>query len=143
VELESQPGTAEEYSNLGFGLLGHALERAAGKPFDQLVQEFICEPLTLTRTAIQADDSLRPATGYSRRSGVAIEHSFKERLAASGGLVTTAEDLAKFLAAQMKPGKFSKEVLDQLHTEMMLANGDGSRSALGWAIRSNEYLGRV
>lgn len=143
VELESQPGTVEEYSNLGFGLLGHALERAAGKPFDQLVQEFICEPLTLTRTAIQADDSLRPATGYSRRSGGAIEHSFKERLAASGGLVTTAEDLAKFLAAQMKPGKFSKEVLDQLHTETMLSSGDGSRNALGWAIRSNEYVGRV
>ena len=47
VKLVSDPGTAELYSNLGFGLLGHALERAAGKPFDQLLQEMICAPLQL------------------------------------------------------------------------------------------------
>src|SRR5439155_1381807 len=35
VELEFNPGTGELYSNFGFGLLGHALERAAGKPFEQ------------------------------------------------------------------------------------------------------------
>ena len=83
VTLDFDPGTDEEYSNLGFGLLGHALERAADKPFDQLLQGMICEPLQLKRTAIQVDDQLHSATGYSG-SGWRFErtHSFRERLRA-------------------------------------------------------------
>jgi CubicO group peptidase (beta-lactamase class C family) len=153
VKLASDPGAAEEYSNLGFGLLGHALERAADKRFDRLMREMVCDPLMLERTAIQADDTLHVVTGYDRgtvvgnrmdRSIRQIEkHSFKERLAASGGLVTSVEDLAKFLAAQMKPGVFSSEMLDQLHTETKLSNGSASGTALGWSVRSRESVGRI
>lgn len=143
VKLESDPGTAEEYSNLGFGLLGHALERAADKPFDRLMLELVCDPLKLERTAIQADDKLRPATGYGHGSRFETKHSFKERLAASGGLVTSVEDLAKFVAAQMKPGVFSNEMLDQLHTETKLSDGSASGTALGWSVRSRESVGRI
>lgn len=143
VELESNPGTAEEYSNLGFGLLGHALERAAGKPFDRLIQDLICDPLQLARTAIPVDDTLRPATGYHRRSRLATTHSLRERLAASGGLVTSVEDLAKFLAAQMEPGVFSREMLDQLRTDTKLSDGSTSGNSLGWSVRWRESLGRV
>ena len=88
VRLDSDPGTDEEYSNLGLGLLGHALERAADKPFDRLLQEMVCDPLQLERTAIRVDDKLRLATGYDssipRREKNILT---RERLAASGGLV--------------------------------------------------------
>jgi CubicO group peptidase (beta-lactamase class C family) len=133
VKLRFDPDTSDGYSNLGFGLLGHALERAADKPFDRLMQKFVCDPLKLERTAIQANDKLRPATGYAWRSRSSAEtrHSFKERLAASDGLVTTVEDLAKFLAAQMKPGVFTSEMLDQLHTETTLPDGSASGTAFG------------
>lgn len=64
VELAADPGAEERYSNLGMGLLGHVMECAAGKPFDQLLQEVVCDPLGLERTAIQANDRLRLSTGY-------------------------------------------------------------------------------
>lgn len=123
VKLNSDPGTDEEYSNFGFGLLGHALERAADKSLDRLLREMICDPLKLERTAIQVDDKLHPATGYDD-SGWHFEksHSFRERLAGSGGLVTSVEDLSKFLAAQMEPGVFSREMLEQFHTRTRLSN---------------------
>ncbi|MFT5091760.1 MAG: CubicO group peptidase (beta-lactamase class C family) [Porticoccaceae bacterium] len=153
VRLKFDPDTSDGFSNLGFGLLGHALERAAGKPFDRLMKEFVCDPLKLERTAIQADDKLRLATGYDWRShsgattpsrtGAKIKHSFKERLAASDGLVTTVEDLAKFLAAQMKPGVFTREMLDQLHTETTLSDGTASGTAFGWSVGSIDGVGRV
>lgn len=144
LKLESDPGTAEEYSNLGFGLLGHALERAAEKPFDRLLQELVCDPLTLKTTAIPTDDKLRPATGYDS-SGWRFEskQSFRERLASSGGLVTSVEDLAKFLAAQMKPRVFSREMLTQLHAESHLSDGSKARTALGWSVSSSDYVGRI
>ena len=145
VKLKFDPDTSDGYSNLGFGLLGHALERAAGKPFARLMQEFVCDPLKLERTAIQANDKLRPATGYDwqSHSGAELQHSFKERLAASDGLVTTVEDLAKFLAAQMKPGLFTSEMLDQLHTETTLPDGSASGTAFGWSVGSIDGVGRV
>ncbi len=142
TKLASDPGTEELYSNLGFGLLGHALERAAGKPFDRLLQEMICDPLKLEQTAIQSDDKLQPATGYDA-SGWHFEksHSFRERLAASGGLVASVEDLSKFLAAQMEPGVFSREMLEQLHARSSLSNGILVGTALGWSVRWSSFLG--
>jgi CubicO group peptidase (beta-lactamase class C family) len=144
VSLESDPGTAELYSNLGFGLLGHVLERATGKPFDRLLQEMLCEPLQLERTAIRVNDKLRLATGYSSTKPRHEEkHSYRERFASSGGLIATPEDLTKFLAAQMKPGLFSSEMLEQLHTTSRLSDGAMARTALGWSIRSNDTVGRI
>jgi len=153
VKLRFNPDTSDGYSNLGFGLLGHALERAAEQPFDRLMQEFVCDPLKLERTAIQSDDKLRPAVGYNWSShsavgtqlppGSEIKHSFKQRLAASDGLVTTVEDLAKFLAAQIKPGVFTSEMLEQLHTETTLPDGSASGTAFGWSVESIDGVGRV
>ena len=144
VELQSAPGTAEEYSNLGFGLLAHALAVAADKPFAQLIQELICNPLKLEHTAIQADGKLRPATGYAfGKPLVETKHSFKRQLAGSGGLVTSVRDLAKFLAAQMKPGVLTKEMHSQLHTETRLRDGSSSTTALGWSVESESAIGRI
>ena len=145
VELISNPGDGKEYSNLGFGLLGHVLERAANKPLDRLLKEMLCDPLQLDSTAIEGDAKLRPATGYARKSrGGAVEtHSLKERLAGSGGLVTTTEDLGKFLMAQMEPGVFTNEMLDQLHTETKLSSGSPSGTALGWSVGWIDEVGRI
>ena len=161
VELDFKPGSDESYSNLGFGLLGHALERAAQRPLDQLVQELICRPLELKQTSIQThshssankkQESKRvtPATGYSssvpRRERT---HSFRERLAGSGGLVASAEDLAMFLAAQMPsadspdPACLSSKALKQLHTTAVLNDGSPTHRALGWSIHDSDYIGRV
>jgi CubicO group peptidase (beta-lactamase class C family) len=135
VTLESEPGTAELYSNLGFGLLGHALERAAGMPFERLLQETICDPLQLEQTAINERDELEIATGYSRfRTRRAEGHSYRARLAPSGGLITSAADLAKFLSAQLKPGLFTVEILEQLHTPAKLSDGSNASTSLGWTF---------
>jgi CubicO group peptidase (beta-lactamase class C family) len=144
VKLEFAPGTDELYSNLGFGLLGHALERAAGKPFDRLLQEMLCDPLRLERTVINDNDKLRVATGYSSSSPRREEkHSYRERFASSGGLIASAPDLAQFLSAQMKPGLFSSEMLRQLQTPTKLSNGSMSHHTPGWSIRSNDTAGRI
>jgi CubicO group peptidase (beta-lactamase class C family) len=67
VELLFDPGAGQAYSNLGFGLLGHALSRAAGTPYDQLIEELLCDPLGLAHTGIQPAAGDRVATGYGRQ----------------------------------------------------------------------------
>ena len=144
VRLEFDPGTDQLYSNLAFGLLGHVLERAAGKPFDQLLQEMVCDPLHLERTAIHENDKLSVATGYS--SGILRgeeKHSYRERFASSGGLIASAPDLAQFLSAHMKPGILSREVLEQLHKASRLSDGSIAGTTLGWSIGSSGSVGRI
>lgn len=83
-------------------------------------------------------------TRYSRSRPRQDEtHSYQQRLTPSGGLVTSARDLAKFLSAQMKPGVFSGEMLEQLHTEIELSDGSESGNALGWSIRSRVSTGLI
>jgi CubicO group peptidase (beta-lactamase class C family) len=43
--LNAKPGTAREYSNLGFALLGLLVEKASGESFDAYCREHIFKPL--------------------------------------------------------------------------------------------------
>ena len=143
VNLESDPGTSRLYSNLGFGVLGHALELASGKSLNQLLQEMLCEPLQLERTAYHVDGDLAVATGYTTPPQLPEGHSYRKRLAGSGGLVTCVGDLAKFLAAQMKPGLFTGDMLEQLHAEAELKDGSMIDGALGWSLDTRHPAGVI
>ncbi|MDB4459277.1 beta-lactamase family protein, partial [bacterium] len=143
VTLEFKPGTDERYSNLGFGLLGHALELAANKPLNQLLQELLCVPLKLEHTAYHVDEDLQFATGYTTSPQLPERHSYKKRMAGSGGLVTSAGDLATFLAAHIKPGVFSSNTLAQLHTTANLKDGSTTSAALGWRIDMTHPSGPI
>ena len=52
TRLRRRPGERVRYSNLGVGLLGQALERAAEQPYEQLVRERIGLPLELCDTVV-------------------------------------------------------------------------------------------
>jgi CubicO group peptidase (beta-lactamase class C family) len=54
-----EPGTHYEYANLGFGLLGIALARRAGKSYEELLIERVCGPLGLADTRITLSSEMR------------------------------------------------------------------------------------
>ncbi len=56
------PGARFHYSNLAFALLGIAVERVAGVPYAQYVQDNLLRPLGLRRTSFDPQDPA--ATGY-------------------------------------------------------------------------------
>jgi len=95
------PGGAPRYSNLGVGLLGHALAHRAGRDWADLVVERVCAPLGLvdTRVVVPASDAERTATGHDRRGRAVPAWDFPV-LAGAGALRSTALDLVTFLRAQ-------------------------------------------
>ena len=66
-KLRRPLGTLADYSNLGVGLLGHALALAAGKPYEELLRERISGPLGLNDTSItlSEDQRRRLAPGHA------------------------------------------------------------------------------
>ncbi len=60
LPLTVDPGTRTEYSDIGFILLGLALERLADENLDRFCQREIFAPLAMTSTTFNPPESLRP-----------------------------------------------------------------------------------
>jgi D-alanyl-D-alanine-carboxypeptidase/D-alanyl-D-alanine-endopeptidase len=105
TRLRREPGGRPRYSNLGYGLLGHALALRAGRGYNQLVQERICRPLELedTRVSVPAAARERFAQGHSRR-GRPVPHWDLPVLGGAGALRSTIADLLRFLRLQLGEG---------------------------------------
>jgi serine-type D-Ala-D-Ala carboxypeptidase/endopeptidase len=104
--LRRVPGTGRiAYSNVGAGLLGHALVAAAADgEFGDLVRSRICEPLGMADTVLlpDGDQSAREAVGHRRRRR-ATGHWALAGLPGAGALRSTATDVLTFLHAQLRP----------------------------------------
>lgn len=98
-----EPGTKIRYSSFGYRLLGCVLVGAAGKPYNDLMQELVFDPSGMT--LIQPDDAYKiipgRADGYRRVEGQLQRARYRdvsENLPA-GGYLSTAEDLLSFFIA--------------------------------------------
>jgi CubicO group peptidase (beta-lactamase class C family) len=103
-ELPRDPGTRYEYSNLGVGLLGHALALRAGKSYEALVRERILAPLGMTHTGIALDAAMRAhaADGHDP-GGDVVPWWDLPTLAGAGALRSSLDDMLKYLEANMNP----------------------------------------
>ena len=101
--LTGPPGAQYLYSNLGYGLLGVVLADAVGLPdYEALLRARFIEPLGLTRTGLHREayfasvgDNL--AEGYRPDGRTAVGFAEMGALAGSGEILSTGEDMAKFL----------------------------------------------
>ena len=147
VDLIYDPGTDDEYSNLGLGLLGHVLEAATGKSLNQLLKEEVLVPLGMNHSGVFVDDEHRAllAAGYGEALPRRVEESsYRRRLAGSGGLVASVAELSRFLIAQMPEsgGFLSSSMRENLHVAAQFTDGSDTRRALGWSIREADSIGR-
>jgi len=101
-QLERGIGSKYEYSNVGAGLLGHALSRAAGKSYEDLIVTRICRPLCMPDTTITLSDDLRKrlATGHNG-GGSAVKNWDLNVLQGAGAIRSSVRDMLKFVAANM------------------------------------------
>ena len=109
-----EPGTQYLYSNIGYAALGLAIERAAGRPFTDVVSTGIFRPLGMTRSAFEPTAEIRRdlAHGYqrNRQSGQASRTVPDQKLdgrgyrVPNGAIFSTVNDLAKFLSWELGEG---------------------------------------
>ncbi|NIP78846.1 MAG: serine hydrolase, partial [Gemmatimonadetes bacterium] len=135
-ELRREPGSEYEYSNLAVGLLGHVLERASGKTYEALVRERILEPLGMTTTGITLQGELADwMTKGHNDAGEVVPYWDAVALVGAGGLRSNAEDMLRYLGAQIGPPDSAIERAMRMTHEPRVERGDGAANALGWGIR--------
>ena len=152
VPLVHDQGTHAEYSDVGFILLGQALERLADDSLDHFAQHEIFGPLGLAHTTFTPPHAWR-----NQIAPTANDQYFRHRLiqgevqdenasvmggvAGHAGVFSTAHDLAAFATAMMVTGPGSREESDTrrlLRPETLAlftrreSSPDGTSRALGW-----------
>jgi len=122
------PGAMFEYSNFGAGLLGYALGRAGGKPYETLVEERILRPLAMksTRFAIGPGEAVPHGP-----DGKAVKPWRLSIHVAAGGLRSTAGDMARFVQALIDPPVSLNAAVAMLLKDRKPGDGRLGRVGLG------------
>ena len=70
VHYESKPGKRFSYSNIGYAVLGAALEQAAGQPYLDYLPQHILTPLGMTHTSLVLTPEIQShvAKGYQKKT---------------------------------------------------------------------------
>lgn len=135
-----EPGTHFEYSSLGFGLLGIALARRAGKSYEELLIERVCDPLGLTHTrlTLSADMQKHLAQAHDLNLRPTPLWDFLPALQGAGAARANVNDVTGFLKACMglvhTPLSGSLARLLETRRPTNLA---GTDAGLGWFISSD------
>lgn len=104
IPFSTTPGTAFEYSNYGFALLGEIIGRVSGKPFDVYIRENILLPLGMTRSTYHVPPAAENAAiGYRWQDEQWLVEPIMEHgtFGAMGGLWTSARELSRYVAFLM------------------------------------------
>lgn len=128
------PGGRPRYSNLGPGVLGHALEVATGLTFAELVAQRVTGPLGMSATDVASDAGrVSVASGHTRRGRSTPDWDLGG-LAGAGALRSTPADLLTFLRAQLAPE--ATPLAAAMHTtqEPRHRLRGPMRVALGWLV---------
>jgi len=157
TSLSADPGTRAEYSDIGFILLGAALERLANESLDAFCQREIFGPLAMSNTTFNPSAGARgkiPPTADDRtfrhkiiQGEVQDENAFVlGGVAGHAGLFCTAEDLTRFAHAMLHGGRpILRPETVALFTTRQVAPAGTSRT-LGWDTpsapsQSGKYFG--
>jgi CubicO group peptidase (beta-lactamase class C family) len=94
-------GTAFEYSNLGYGILGRVLTNVSGVEYRDLIRERVLAPLGMEATGFDATEfeDRRLARGHVHRDGAFLDEPFDDygALASMGGVFSSVRDLATWV----------------------------------------------
>ena len=135
-DLPRDVGAQYEYSNLGVGLLGHALALRVGMDYESLLVQRVVEPLGLadTRITLAGDLRARLATGHDF-GGQPVANWDIPSLAGAGALRSTTDDLLDFLAANMGLRDTPlAAAFDSTHVAQASAGSSNMDIGLGWHI---------
>jgi len=147
-------GVACEYCNLNYNLLGLIIEAAGNQSYEDYIQHHVLGPLGMSHTCA--------SQAAAKQDGLAVGHRYwfghpvpipdlplARGSLASGQLISTSEDMAHYLIAQLNGGRYgdmqilSSAGIDELHravAEQRVMGAVVATYGMGWFV---EEIGRT
>ncbi len=147
------PGEDIVYANWGYDAIGYLVGRFAGVPYDEYLSQRVLQPLGMRSSAIGQAPGGAPAAGGFFLSAIDGQHhgvappTWETRPpGGAAGLLSTAEDLSRFLIAHLNGGEFdgvrvlSEQAVSEMHR--LHAPAGRTRSGMGLGFRVDWAYGR-
>ena len=137
--LVAKPGTKFNYSTYGYTLIGCVFEGATSERFTDYLRKNVFEPAGMGQT--RNDDFFtviphrtrwyhKDKSGVVHNAGV-LDSSYK---IPGGGIISSADDMAKFEAAILGDKFLKRGTRDLMWTSLKTADGKETGYGLGWGI---------
>ncbi|WP_290792301.1 serine hydrolase domain-containing protein [Flavihumibacter sp. UBA7668] len=102
ISYSTVPGTAYEYSNMGFAMLGAIIKKVSGMSYQEYIQQYIWKPIGMFHTyweyADVPDSTLAIGYRWINDDWVAQPLEHDGAYGIMGGILTTAEDFARYMS---------------------------------------------
>ena len=143
--LVAPPGKLHSYSNLGLCIVGYIAQVVSGKPYADLMEDLVFEPLEMQRTTFDPTVAMTYPLAQSHtldEDGVHVEHKYADNVGhyPAGFAISTVLDLANWTIMQLNEGRFagaqvlspgSVAEMQRPHADLYTPNGAGYGLALG------------
>lgn len=163
--LIHKPGAKHTYSTFGYTMLGLAIESAAQETYETYMLEHVWKPAGMLHTGVDHHFEIIPhrASGYmvaAKGNLGTLPVALRERVfegdllrapmhdtsmkVPGGGVSSTAEDLVRFGMAMLEDRLVDAETRKLMWTPTQTADGQTTRSGLGWfffATPLGSYVG--
>ena len=141
VWLSSPPGSQVAYSNLGYSLVGAAIERSSGKSFEAQLQSRLLKPLEMNQSSFVGTGTQLSFRALGYEDGVASTDAQVRDLAA-GGLWASPKDLSHYVQMLFAHGLYKgnrvleSPSIDQMFTQQNTGNAldFDCQMGLGWFL---------
>jgi serine beta-lactamase-like protein LACTB, mitochondrial len=145
-----RPGTKFSYSSYGWNLISAVIEGATGEPFTVFMRRRIFEPLGMDHTVGDDPDSIiplraRPYVHHDSTTPVVINAPYVDDTYkwASGGFLSTAEDLCHFGEGLLLGRLLRPETVRLLWTSQTTVDGKSTGYGLGWYLVRDTDSNRI
>jgi CubicO group peptidase (beta-lactamase class C family) len=153
-DVNFPPGTFWSYNNGGYLLLTFAIERITGRSFEDVLRERIFEPVGMFGTMVRRwdtdfvpnsaalhmtktnPDNVGTTHGCVSTGGVYEKSYTNVATAGEGGIVTTVDDMLRWLAHMENPRVGNASTWRAMRTPQRLVNGVSTGYGLGLKVAS-------
>jgi CubicO group peptidase (beta-lactamase class C family) len=137
VKLLFPPGQSFAYSNGNYATLGMIVQAVTGGSYEDYIQQHIFAPLDMHHSYVSQQKAMQNglATGYRWVLGYPIPAAlpFSRANLPAGFAISSAEDMAHYLIAQMNSGRYrNSSVLSPEGIALMQAEPPPGVYGLGW-----------
>lgn len=144
AQLTQPVGVTHQYSTINYSVLGLIVQTVTGQSYESYIQETIFDPLEM-RHSFTSQTEAQPqglATGYHYWFGlpVAVELPYNRGLAPTGYLISSAEDMARYLIAHLNDGRYDDTTLlspagmSEIHSPAVPTAETDTFYGMGWFV---------
>jgi len=143
ANLVTPPGERSQYSNLGYGIIGHIIERVSGKSYSDFMREEVFVPLGMTHSSVRVGPGLEGFTATRYMPDGAPYPNYETDHAGASAIFASAHDLVRFgmfhlknhLAVQRRI--LTDASIDEMHRPTA-PEGSTSGYGIGWASQTTD-----